>query len=408
MEVKKLQWSDIPKGERVKCVVGKIIAGELSLRGADLAAKYKASLSIIIICEDYVSKHPFTDDVYVMRSLIKQKNHHSVTNSFVRSFKELICDTFDFRVTDELLSDALIITPLAAVEEYNSRLTGAVRGLISEMKQRERQLKVDTEKHELEEHYKSIIDDYDATSIFQTDFMKKAKAKFGDKYKYTHIPNDVSDCVVAVCKEHGEFTQRADIFLRGHGCPDCIGVMHLSVEERADRFIQLSKQRYGDLFDYSMMLYVDKNTPVLLRCKKHNATFHILPDTHLRRSSGCPYCNDSTGQIEVRMALERYRVPYVTEYRLPNDNPNCRRSHLRADFWLEKHNTIIEFHGEQHFEDIDHFYKEKDWTFQDQQIRDQTLRDYCTKNGINLIEIRYDEISKIDSIIEALAKPLGQ
>ena len=216
MEGKKLQWSDIPKGERVKFVVGKIMAGELSLRGADLAAKYKASLSIIIICEDYVSKHPFTDDVYVMRSLIKQKNHHSVTKSFVRSFKELICDTFDFRVTDELLSDALIITPLAAVEEYNSRLTGAVRGLISEMKQRERQLKVDTEKHDAEEHYKSIIDDDDATSIFQADFLKKAKAKFGDKYKYTHIPNDVSDCVVAVCKEHGEFTQRADIFLRGH------------------------------------------------------------------------------------------------------------------------------------------------------------------------------------------------
>ena len=80
---KKILWSDIPKGERVKFVVGKIMAGELSLRGADLAAKYKASLSIIIICEDYVSKHPFTDDVYVLRSLIKQKNHHSVTNSFV-------------------------------------------------------------------------------------------------------------------------------------------------------------------------------------------------------------------------------------------------------------------------------------------------------------------------------------
>ena len=53
---------------------------------------------------------------------------------------------------------------------------------------------------------------------------------------------------------------------------------------------------------------------------------------------------------------------------------------------------------EQHYEDVDYFFND-DFTFEDQQIRDQTLRDYCRKNNIQLLEIPYTEFDKIDEIL---------
>lgn len=48
-----LQWSDIPKSDKVKAVVEKIVKGELSIRGAKLNAPYKTALALLFICEDY-------------------------------------------------------------------------------------------------------------------------------------------------------------------------------------------------------------------------------------------------------------------------------------------------------------------------------------------------------------------
>ena len=148
------------------------------------------------------------------------------------------------------------------------------------------------------------------------------------------------------------------------------------------------------------MEYVDKNTPVKVRCKEHDYVFSVLPDTHIRRNSGCPLCNDSTGEVEIRLWLDKNNIAYNYEHPIPNENPKCRRSHLRVDFFVPEANTFIEFHGEQHFKNIPHFHLTKDWTFEDQQIRDQTLRDYCNKYKIHLIEIRYDQMNDIGKILK--------
>ncbi len=156
---KKLKWSDIPKGERVKFVVGKVMAGGVSLRGADLNTIPKISLSILIICEDYLKKHPFTDKEFIIRTLIKEKNNHNIRPSFVFGFYDLIKETFGFRVTDELLADALTITPMIAIDEYKSRLDGIVKGRMSEIKERESKLKkVILSLEREEEPYHSMFD----------------------------------------------------------------------------------------------------------------------------------------------------------------------------------------------------------------------------------------------------------
>ncbi|MBO6253440.1 MAG: hypothetical protein J6O49_07275, partial [Bacteroidaceae bacterium] len=68
-EKKELQWSDIPNGERVKFVIGKVLSGDLSLKSASISGKYKTALSILIISEDYLCKHPFEEKEFIVRAL---------------------------------------------------------------------------------------------------------------------------------------------------------------------------------------------------------------------------------------------------------------------------------------------------------------------------------------------------
>ena len=56
---------------------------------------------------------------------------------------------------------------------------------------------------------------------------------------------------------------------------------------------------------------------------------------------------------------------------------------------------------------VEHF-NTKDWTFEDQQIRDDTLRAYCRDHGVNLLEIKYDEIGRIPKILAKAIKKCGK
>lgn len=57
-----------------------------------------------------------------------------------------------------------------------------------------------------------------------------------------------------------------------------------------DEFIELSKNKYGDTFDYSKTIYVNKRTKVDIICKKHGL-FSTFPITHLKGNGGCKSCS---------------------------------------------------------------------------------------------------------------------
>jgi hypothetical protein len=62
------------------------------------------------------------------------------------------------------------------------------------------------------------------------------------------------------------------------------------------------------------------------------------------------------------------------------------RQHI--DIWIPAHGIGIEYHGLQHFQSVDFFGGED--AFQRVQERDNRKRDLCMKNGLRLVEIRYD------------------
>lgn len=55
------------------------------------------------------------------------------------------------------------------------------------------------------------------------DFLKKAKQVHGDKYDYSkveYVNSKTKICII--CPIHGEFWQRPNDHLNGHGCPNCV------------------------------------------------------------------------------------------------------------------------------------------------------------------------------------------
>jgi hypothetical protein len=136
----------------------------------------------------------------------------------------------------------------------------------------------------------------------QETFIKKAKSKHGEKFKY-HLVEYVNSLtkVKIICDKGHEFEQAPNHHLNGDGCRKCRGYYRTTSD-----FIALSKEKFGeDKFDYSKTNFIDMNTVVILICHKGHQ-FNAVPQIHLREDSlGC--C------IECARLHSKERMSYTQE-----------------------------------------------------------------------------------------------
>ena len=248
--------------------------------------------------------------------------------------------------------------------------------------------------------------------FYGPDFVRLAREVHGDKYNYSQvgeIKNKVQIVTIG-CPVHGPYPQRVDLHLLGHGCPECYGQSNKwDTKERARRFFEKAHKMHGDQFDYSEANYVDKRTPIRIRCKKHDYWFTCRPDEHVHvRSAGCcPYCTAPKSELEVMLWLDAQHIPYIHNKPIPNNDPTLELEDLKADFYLENgdERIIIETNGPQHYKEINFFHnnpksmKKNKRDFKKQQHRDQYLRQYCKEEGITLLEIPFTEYDRIPSVL---------
>jgi hypothetical protein len=154
--------------------------------------------------------------------------------------------------------------------------------------------------------------------------------------------------------------------------------------------------------------YVNNDSLVWIRCCVHDHWFQTTPDNNLRTVNGsCPICSidlkESHGEAEIRRWLVKHDVTdfQQDELTIQHNNPRCKRAYLRPDFWFNDRPLIIEYHGEQHYGYVN-IFNDEDWTFEDQQIRDATLRDWCRSHGRRLLEIPYWEFKNVPSILQSV------
>ena len=81
-------------------------------------------------------------------------------------------------------------------------------------------------------------------------------------------------------------------------------------------FITKIKEKFGDAFDYSKVVYKDRMTPVLLICKKHNIEFSKPPTKLLYRDTvGCKTCVTDNKKQLFRKSIDTFILEANTKHK---------------------------------------------------------------------------------------------
>lgn len=283
-----------------------------------------------------------------------------------------------------------------------------------------------------------------SVKIPKDDFIKRCKEKHNNFYDYS-LTNfkGVVNKIKIICPEHGEFEQRASNHVAGQKCPYCV-----NQKWNNDMFIQKSKKIHGSKYDYSLVDYKNAHKKIIIICPEHGE-FTQIPWNHISLKEGCPYCGKNKSNMELFLKKTeevhkgKYDYSFFTEYTNNRDKiriicpkhgefvqilcnhlngqgcpvcletkgerkireflnynkiifesykrfKECRcKKPLPFDFYLPEYNICIEYDGPQHFEPIKFFGGENklEYTI----MLDKIKEDFCNKNGIKLIRIKYDE-----------------
>lgn len=217
------------------------------------------------------------------------------------------------------------------------------------------------------------------------EFIEKAKRVHGNKYDYSkanYIDSQTKVCII--CPEHGEFWQRPYSHIAGHGCSFCYNDSKVLSQEE---FLKLAKLVHGDRYDYSKSVYINTKTPVEIICPIHGI-FWQTPNVHLSNKSGCPKCSISKGEEFIMNLLNNNNIKFTYNYKIDIDSNINHYGYALIDFYLPDYNLFIEYNGEQHYIAKEYFGGELQ--LQRQKSRDEYVRQYCNKNNIKLLEIKYN------------------
>ncbi len=238
--------------------------------------------------------------------------------------------------------------------------------------------------------------------LTQEQFINKAKSKHNNYYDYSLVKYvNATTKVQIICPKHGIFEQQPNNHLFGQRCIKCMGdnVREARISNTED-FIKKAKKVHENKYDYSLVKYKTGKDKVIIICPLHGE-FLQTPFAHSSPSmkQGCPYCIISKGEDEIEKYLIKNNIEYKGQYTFVDCiNPKTSKK-LPFDFYLPKHNMIIEYQGEQHYNKTGYF-ESRAGGLKGLQYRDNIKKDYCQNNNIKFIEISYKDFQNINQILK--------
>ena len=118
--------------------------------------------------------------------------------------------------------------------------------------------------------------------------------------------------------------------------------------------------------------------------------------------SGCPKCKMNHGEIRIYNYLKNMGFKFFQQHSFPD----CKnKKSLKFDFYLPNSNLCIEYQGKQHYYPYDfktfsyttdNAIKKYNYTLNNDEIK----RKYCKDNNIRLLEISYNKINGIETLLD--------
>ena len=99
------------------------------------------------------------------------------------------------------------------------------------------------------------------------EFVDRARKIHGDKYDYSKVEYiNTKKKVCIICPEHGEFWMKPNDHLsRKYGCHKCGWIEEgKNARKTVDEFIREAREKYGDVYDYSKVVYEKNNKKVCI------------------------------------------------------------------------------------------------------------------------------------------------
>ena len=175
---------------------------------------------------------------------------------------------------------------------------------------------------------------------------------------------------------------------------------------RLARFItQDIKNLTGRIFGQLTVMckYIDNESKIKTQrwlCICTCGRWTIVDDQKLvtGHTQSCGCMKNSLPESIIVHYLKNHSISYEKEYKY-KDLKSYTGYPLRFDFKIDTVDGyfLLEYQGQQHYLNHDSFGK------QQREVTDKMKKDYCEKNNIELIEIKYDE-----TLIEALDKIINE
>ena len=234
-------------------------------------------------------------------------------------------------------------------------------------------------------------------------FIKRARKIHGDKYNYDKVDYKGNQSkVTIICPDHGDFLQSAGNHLsRKSGCPLCAS---LNLKRRltftTKEFVHRAREIHGNKYNYDKVDYEHNRKNVIIICPVHGE-FKQTPGKHNGRKQGCPKCNSSHGEERIRQWLNNKKLQCETQKTFSNCiNPKTNHR-LKYDFYLPERNILIEYNGQQHYQEV-RYWKIDKLSLQCLQYRDEIKKDYAISHGYKYLVIKYDDKNIEKTLIDTL------
>lgn len=196
---------------------------------------------------------------------------------------------------------------------------------------------------------------------------------------------DMKTPIIHKCIKHNfEWTTTPNSVLQGCGCPKCRAEKLSNIMTKTQEEYELEVQQINPSISV-IGNYIHSNVKILHKCKIDGCEWYMSP-SNILQGGGCPQCHESKGERRIRQWLDSHMIQY--EYQKKFED--CKDiKPLPFDFYLQEHNSCIEYDGKQHYTPIEYFGGQDG--FEKTVKHDRMKDEYCKNNNIGLLRIPYFE-----------------